>query len=337
MPATRLEARLIAGVEWGVTIKGMRLASALLIAALLAFPGATLPAPGPKSSEVQKPPVITLPGLPGSTRLAVIGDGGTGGAPQYQVAATMAAAHSVFPFSFVLMVGDNLYGGHGPADYREKFEEPYRALLDRGVRFYATLGNHDDPSQRFYRQFNMGGERYYSFKEGTARFFALDSTYMSRDHIAWLEKQLRESSERWKICFFHHPIYSSGKRHGSDLSLRKVLEPLFMRYGVNAVFSGHDHFYERIVPQNGIAYFVSGAAGQLRKNNIRPGGITAQGYASDRQFILLEISGDTLYFQALSRTGATVDSGTIPRVVEPTAGTLQGPTAGVPLHQTPLR
>ncbi len=297
---------------------------ALLIAGLLCSPGLVLPAPGSLSFEELAPPVVTLPGLPGSTRLAVIGDGGTGRAPQYQVAATMTAAHAVFPFSFVLMVGDNLYGSQGPADYRNKFEEPYRELLERGVKFYASLGNHDDPSQRFYKKFNMGGERYYSFKEGRARFFALDSNYMSRDHIAWLEKELRDSSEPWKICFFHHPIYSSGKRHGSDLSLRNVLEPLFIRYGVNVVFSGHDHFYERIVPQNGVAYFVSGAAGQLRKNNIRSGGITAHGFSADRHFILLEIAGDTLYFQAMSRTGETVDSGTIARVADAIADTPEG-------------
>ena len=159
----------------------------------------------------------------------------------------------------------------------------------------------------------MNGERYYTFKRGNARFFALDSTSMNHAQLTWLEKELRESPEPWKICLFHHPIYSSGKRHGPDVGLRKILEPLFVQYGVAAVFSAHDHFYERIRPQHGITYFISGAAGQLRKNNIRPGEITAKGFAEDRHFMLLEIAGDTLYFQAVSRTGETVDSGSVQR------------------------
>ena len=69
-----------------------------------------------------------------------------------------------FPFEFAIMVGDNLYGGEGPTDFRRKFEEPYKPLLDAGVKFYAALGNHDDPTQRFYKNFNMNGERFYTFK-----------------------------------------------------------------------------------------------------------------------------------------------------------------------------
>jgi 3',5'-cyclic AMP phosphodiesterase CpdA len=254
---------------------------------------------------------ITLPDIPGATRFAVIGDGGTGGEPQYEVARVMDKVHDSFPFTFVLMAGDNLYGGDSPDDYRRKFEEPYRNLLEKGVRFYASLGNHDSPNQRFYRNFNMKGERYYTIREGPVRFFALDSTYMDQKQLTWLEKELRDSSEAWKICFFHHPIYSSGKRHGSDLALRKVLEPLFVQYGVAAVFSGHDHIYERTRPQKGITYFVSGAAGQLRRNNIRPAEITAKGFADDRCFMTAEVAGDKFYFQVISRLGETVDSGTI--------------------------
>jgi 3',5'-cyclic AMP phosphodiesterase CpdA len=134
---------------------------------------------------------------------------------------------------------------------------------------------------------------------------------MNPAQLAWIEKQLRESSEPWKICFFHHPLYSSAIRHGSDVALRKVLEPLFIRYGVSVVFSGHDHIYERIRPQHGITYFVTGAAGQLRRDSIRPGELTAKGFAADRHFMLVEVAGDTLYFQVISRTGETVDSGLI--------------------------
>jgi len=256
---------------------------------------------------------IVLPRRSDSVRFAVIGDGGTGQRAQYETAAMMAEAHALFPFEFVLMAGDNIYGAQGPADFVLKFERPYAKLLERGVKFYASLGNHDNPNQRFYKLFNMGGERYYSFKHRNTRFFALDSNYVDRRQLDWIERELRDSHDDWKICFFHHPIYSSGGRHGSDLELRVVLEPLFVRHGVRVVFAGHDHFYERIMPQQGIHYFVTGAAGQLRPGDIRAGGLTAKGFARDRHFVLVEIHGDNLHFQAISRDGQTVDSGVLSR------------------------
>jgi 3',5'-cyclic AMP phosphodiesterase CpdA len=259
-------------------------------------------------------PVIELPLTEGSLRIAVMGDSGTGGSAQYQLAVTMARFQERFPFMSVLMMGDNLYGSEDAEDYESKFERPYKELLDRGVKFYASLGNHDEPSQRHYRNFNMGGRAYYSFKLGEqdARFFALDSNYMDKEQLEWLRDELSKSEERWKICFFHHPIYSSGGRHGPDLALREYVEPLFLEYGVDVVFTGHEHFYERIKPQHGIVYFVSGGAGKLRKGDIRETPVTAKGFDRDYHFVLLEIVGDQMYFQTVSRTGATVDSGTIP-------------------------
>ena len=98
--------------------------------------------------------------------------------------------------------------------------------------------------------------------EGGVRFFALDTDYLDKPQLDWLEKELSSSSSDWKIVFFHHPLYSSGKTHGSALESRAILEPLFVKYGVSVVFSGHDHIYERIKPQKGgIVYWVSGAGG----------------------------------------------------------------------------
>ena len=259
---------------------------------------------------------LTLPMKDGSTRFAVIGDSGTGGGAQKDVAERIAAVHRQYPFEFTLMMGDNLYGGEGASDYRRKFEEPYKPLLDAGVKFYAALGNHDDPTQRFYKAFNMNGERYYSFKspKGGVRFFALDSNYMSREQLDWLEKELAASGSDWKIAFFHHPIYSSGEKHGSNETLREQVEPLFTKYGVDAVFTGHEHFYERIKPQKGITYFISGSAAKLRRGNLEDDSkLTARGYDQGYTFMIVEIAGDELYFQVIEAAGKTVDSGVIKR------------------------
>jgi 3',5'-cyclic AMP phosphodiesterase CpdA len=162
----------------------------------------------------------------------------------------------------------------------------------------------------------MNGKLYYSLKapKESVRFFMLDSTYPVPEQIEWLDKELKGSKEDWKILVFHHPLYSSGGRHGSDLKLRETLEPLFIKYNVSVVLTGHDHFYERIKPQHGIVYFVTGSGGQLALGDIDKGSpITAKGFDTDRAFMAMEISGDTLYFNAISRDGQIVDSGTISR------------------------
>jgi 3',5'-cyclic AMP phosphodiesterase CpdA len=256
-----------------------------------------------------------LPNKAGSLKFAAIGDNGTGDQAQYDVARQMAAAHAAFPFDLVIMLGDNMYGGQKPADFVNKFEKPYAALLDAGVKFRASLGNHDRPENVSYTLYNMDGQRYYSYTRNNVRFVVLDSTQMDPKQLQWLETTLRDAKEAWKICYFHHPLYSDAARHGASVDLRVVLEPLFVRYGVNVVFSGHDHVYERIKPQKGIYYFVSGAAGQLRKGNMRPDEQTAAYFDQDQSFMLVEVADDDMFFSVISRTGRAVDSGVIHRVV----------------------
>ena len=274
------------------------------------------------------PPAITLPLRPDSTRFAVIGDTGTNSSGQYGLASQFVAARSTFPFEFVLMTGDNLYGSETPADYVAKFERPYKPLLDAGVKFYASLGNHDDTAQIQYKPFNMDGKRFYTFKpHADVRVFALDTTYMSPEQLEWLEKELAGSSSEWKIAFFHHPPYSTGGRHGSDVRIREQLEPLFVKYGVDVVFTGHDHIYERLKPQKDIAYFVSGGGGKLRRGDIRGGPIHAKGFDQGYHFMLVEIAGDVMHFQAISDEGKTVDSGQVRRRVDPATVTTNRPGA----------
>ncbi len=252
---------------------------------------------------------LILPLNPNSVRFAIIGDMGTGEAPQYDIAGKMNATREIFHFEFVVTVGDNIYGGHSQSDYHNKFELPYKLLLDSGVQFYAALGNHDSPSEKFYKPFNMNGQQYYTFKKGNVQFYALDSNYMETGQLAWIEKELQNSTADWKICYFHHPLYSSAAFHGPSIELRHALEPLFVKHGVQLVLAGHEHVYERTKPQQGITYFTQGSSGELRKGNLRKTDVTAAGFDQDRSFTLVEVSGDELNFQTISRTGATVDSG----------------------------
>jgi calcineurin-like phosphoesterase family protein len=294
-----------------------RLAIGALLALLSCAAAFAVPA-GP--AAIVEPPrsadVIDLPNLPDSLKFAVIGDNGTGEQREYETARQLWNSHEKFDFPFVVMVGDNIYGSDRPQDFVRKFEAPYKQLLDAGVKFYASLGNHDSREQSHYKLFNMGGKYYYSFKapKENVRFFALESSYMDSTQLTWVQNELESSKEDWKIVYFHHPLYSSGRTHGSTLKLREVLEPMLIKYSVSLVFSGHDHVYERIKPQNGIAYFVEGSSGQLRNGDLNRGSpLTARGFDSDQTFMLCELKGDQLNFQAISRDGNVVDSGIVMR------------------------
>jgi predicted phosphodiesterase len=264
---------------------------------------------------------LTLPNQDGSIKFAVIGDSGRGWPPQHEVAAQMVAYRQRFDYRFVLMAGDNIYEGPAtPEDYRLKFEEPYKLLLDAGVRFYAVLGNHDDPQQIHYQPFNMDGHRYYTFVppvglparlDTRVRFFALDSTNLDGAQLQWFEHEAAESRAEWKIALLHYPLYTSGRYALQSRATRFTLESSFVNGGIDVVFSGHEHLYNRSEPQKGILYFVSGAAGSLRQGDGGPTSTIARSYAADFHFMLVEIADDSFYFQAINRKGETIDAGSL--------------------------
>jgi predicted phosphodiesterase len=292
----------------------------IVYAALLALSAAATATTAPTAAQrapaaAPAAEIHQLPNEKDSVKFGVIGDSGTGDRAQFEVGEQLEKARARFPFTFVIMLGDNLYGRERASDFVSKFEKPYAPILQAGVKFYASLGNHDNANQRFYKLFNMGGERYYTHKQGDARFFVLDSNYLDADQLAWLKRELSGSNDKWKIAYFHHPLYSSGERHGSELDLRKQLEPLFVEFNVSVVFAGHEHFYERLKPQNGIAYFTSGGAAKLRRGNLRDNSeMTAKGFDTDNSCMIVEIAGDEMHFQTIARDGRIVDSGVVPRV-----------------------
>jgi hypothetical protein len=246
----------------------------------------------------------------------------------------MVAYRQRFDYKFVLMAGDNIY--EGPAseeDYRLKFEEPYKALLDAGVKFYAALGNHDDTNEIYYKPFNMGGHRYYTFVppvdpikrwDTRVRFFALDSTYINREQLQWLAKESTGSSAEWKIAFLHHPplhvrpLHAGGQGHPDGARV-----PRSPTAGSDVVFSGHEHIYERSEMQQGILYFISGGAGSLRAGDAAPSPVIARSYDRDYHFMLAEFTDEGFFFQAINRVGVTVDAGALLRPA--TAGTADHP------------
>jgi len=226
------------------------------------------------------------------------------------------------------MAGDNIYEGPAtPEDYRIKFEEPYKVLLADGVKFYAVLGNHDDPMQIYYEPFNMKGNRYYTFTppvdpitrwDTRVRFFALDSTNLDSEQMKWFEHEAAESRAEWKIALMHHPLYTSGRYTLAARGLRFAMESSFVNGGIDVAFSGHEHLYNRSELQKGVLYFVSGAAGSLREGDAGRSNVIAKSYDQDFHFMLIEIADEGFFFQAINRQGVTVDAGSLRAVTEDT-------------------
>jgi predicted phosphodiesterase len=258
---------------------------------------------------------------------AVIGDTGSGDEAQMAVARQMVKQREKTPFDFVIMLGDNIYEKGEEKYIKSHFEEPYKDLLAAGVTFYASLGNHDiirgTQFQTNYKDFNMGGRRYYNFTKGSSsagddasllEFFALDSNLVTPEQLKWLDESLQASKAGWKIAFCHHSIYSSARMHPPYVKLRKQLEPLYVKHGVNVVFSGHSHCYERVKPQKGVHYFTEGASGEIKRRTLnRQSPFFAAGEDRINSFLIVRVNENEMKVEAIGADGSLIDSYTIKR------------------------
>ncbi|MCS6813441.1 MAG: metallophosphoesterase [Cyanobacteria bacterium] len=248
-------------------------------------------------------------------RFVAVADTGTGGSGQYRVAAAMTRYHRQYPFDLVILAGDNIYNNGEIEKINAVFEKPYKPLLDQGVQFRACLGNHDirtangDPQVR-YPGFNMTG-RYYTFARDPVQFFALD-TNTNADWEAqqpWLERELSQSTARWKIVFGHHQIYSSG-HYGLNEGLIKRLTPVFRKYGVQLYINGHDHHYERSQPIDGTTYLICGAGAGTRP----VGHSTWTAYSAQTlSFAAIAVYPDYLLIQGIGTRNQIFDQGIVYR------------------------
>jgi predicted phosphodiesterase len=272
----------------------------------------------PALSAAQKPATLVAPAP--AVEFAVIGDTGTADAAQFAVAHQMADAYNRSPYSFVLMLGDNLYSGSWK-QINGAFSEPYKPLLDAGVKFYATLGNHDQSTasqQIAFPPFNMGGRRNYSFTPAGSlvEFFTIDTSLVVQNkdfaQLEWLDKALAASTARWKIVFFHHPPVSPGSRHGDNPTLEKNLVPILERRGVQVALSGHEHFFAQMAPEGGVNYLISGSGGKIQRKAIRPDPRTVYGNDAVHQFVRVKLTMDAFEFRVISEDGTVLHTGSIP-------------------------
>lgn len=287
--------------------------------------------------RAQTPPAgLELPSGPaiaGEVRFAAVGDTGTGGREQLELARRMELVRQRTGFTKLIFLGDNVYENGSPKDVEKKFLRPYAPLFLNGVELRGAIGNHDARSEygTILQQmiFGMGGTTWYSFEAGAGlvEFYGLDTTLIAYGkepekagrQLAWLAERLNASEARWKIAFMHHPLYSSAGKHGyrsSDADelerVRTALEPLFRKHGVRISLNGHDHVYERMRPQHGVHYFTSGAGGKLRPGDLdEKSPYYAYGNDRTRSFMLFSVTPERVSFWAIGTGGEVLDSGTI--------------------------
>ena len=270
--------------------------------------------PGSVSELVLQPDV--WPKSPSEVTFAVIGDAGTGGVQQFRVASQMAQTYRSEPFGLLLTTGDNVYFGGVVNRVQDVVDKPYRPLFGAGVEFRPSLGNHDvekddgdadDDGPDLPATLAALGipDRYYQFTSGPVDFFALDSNDMDNDQLIWLSDRLACSENAWQVVYLHHPLYSSGA-HGSNLELRAVLESALVAGGADIVFTGHDHNYERTLPQQGITHVVTGGGGaQIR--SVGSSEFTAVSDA-DHHFLLARVADGTMRITAIASDGELMDN-----------------------------
>jgi hypothetical protein len=240
---------------------------------------------------------------------------------------------------FILMTGDMVDDGAKESDWQSFFAVE-RDLLAENVLFPA-VGNHDRHGRTrgadaYRRYFALPAdapdpERYYAMSYGNARLLVLDSNEYSfalTDQTAWLEKELQRAAAdptvAHRFVVMHHPPYSVSI-HGGQPELREMWTPIFERYGVDAVFSGHDHVYER-AERNGVRYFVSGGGGAPlypRDPRARPDDVAATIYFERTlNYLRVRVVGGFVEVAAVREDGTLIESvswGALPQHLVATA------------------
>jgi UDP-2,3-diacylglucosamine pyrophosphatase LpxH len=281
------------------------------------------------SDSFSSDPVTAVP-VPKSKlllRFAVMADTGSGNMNQYAVGRSMAQYHEKHPFDTVLMAGDNIYTNGEFSKISSVFGLPYKDLRNRGVKFYATLGNHDVRSDKkkqdntkenpqvTYPEFNMQGKRYYTRTQGDVRFYALETSSLvnpedpdRKAQLAWLDRELAASKAKWNIVYGHHNVYSAGQ-YGINQVMVRDITPILKKHNVKLFINGHDHNYQRSKPIDGTTYMVCGGGGA----SLYP--VTDQSWTayakSTHSFGIVEVYQDQIILTGIDKNGKILDRGLV--------------------------
>ncbi len=250
---------------------------------------------------------------------------------------------------FVLGTGDMVDEGHRQEQWQQFFDVENQMLRDNV--YFPAVGNHDrqgrgrtaDTYRSYFSVPENGGEneRYYAFSYATSRFLVLDSNEYSfalTDQTAWIERELvaarQDSDVRHIFIVMHHPPFSVSL-HGGNRDLRERWTPLFEKYQVTAVFSGHDHVYTR-AEHNGLRYFVSGGGGAplypRRPKSAAIDVAAVKKFERVHHYLRVMVTGNRIEITGVRTDGTTIETTSWtegpPLVSEPVKAVASVPAAG---------
>ena len=275
----------------------------------------------------------------------VFGDSGRGTREQYTLATQMRAP-GLSP-DFILHVGDLIYSQGKRSRFKDRFFTPYRHLLAE-INFWPSLGNHeiDDSGEcsAYLKVFelpengpvDLPPERNYWFDYASARIAVIDSTNNTNEAVLqghlvpWLEEIFSSCDATWKFVALHHPPYTAGA-YQPDLTIQRTLVPMFESVGVDIVFSGHDHMYQRTHPLcggevvengEGVVYIVTGAGGAGLYDALPPERRPANLASLENtrhSFTYVQIDGHELRLQQIDSDGEVIDEWALTKNQVPSA------------------
>jgi acid phosphatase len=263
-------------------------------------------------------------------RFVAIGDTGSASPAQGRVAEQMWDWREKNPFNLVVMLGDNIYGttelthGGDPKLFPKKFDKYYKRFQDAGVVFHASVGNHDMQTDHAQGEIDdqarfgiLGTDGYYKIStpdsfnvngKHLADFFALNSELKGEKfdaQVKWLSEELPKSNAIWKFVFLHHPLYTVRGQHAPALVLRTAIEKTLVENHVQFILAGHNHFYSRMKPVDGMLQMISGGGGRhlAFPRNDKCAVMSVRTY----EFLGVEVSPEHVRFLAIDQYGKTFD------------------------------
>jgi hypothetical protein len=246
---------------------------------------------------------------------------------------------------FVMHCGDLVGTGTVKREWVHEFFGSTGDLLGR-FPIYPTLGNHERDAQLYYDYFSLPGEEYfYDYRWGDVHVFVLDTNKdvsPASDQYQWLESALQQSDAAWKVVQHHQPAYTSDSNdygntwegdstHG-DQAIRKHLVPLYEQHGVDVVFNGHIHVYERTWPiragkvdeASGVTYVTTGGGGgSLEDFAPTRTWFTAQKFRG-HHFCIVTASDKVFEVRAFDQDGRIIDFFTMAKPLSGQAGQSDG-------------
>jgi hypothetical protein len=218
--------------------------------------------------------------------------------------------------SFIISSGDIVANGNQESDWDEQFFSPQYTHINEMIAklpYLVSIGNHGGQGQLFSKYFPIpmfnNNRFYYSFDYGPVHITVIDqytNISPSSQQFQWLENDLSASAKKWKILLLHKPGWSAGGGHSNSSLVQNYIQPLCVKYGVQFVIGGHNHYYARAVV-GGVQHITTGGGGAPLYNP-NPNASNIVTVDKSLHFCKISIVDDSLFFKAIRADGSIIES-----------------------------